>query len=79
MQLGNLEKRALYNYNTRQQASGSLRQLPELEAKLDVSSRSWCWRATNDYYNLPISIKREQKLTSFKTKLRNWVRKAIDN
>ena len=30
-----------YYYQTRQQASGALRQLPGVEARLDLSERSW--------------------------------------
>ena len=77
-ELDQLEERRHYYYKTRQYTSGALRQIPELEAKLDISQRSWCWRATSVYYSLPMSIQRQPKLTTFKTKLRTWVKETIE-
>ena len=73
-----LEKRSNYYYKTRQYTSGALRQIPELEAKLDISQRSWCWRATSVYYSLPLSIQGQPKLSTFKTKLRTWVKETVE-
>ena len=77
-ELHHLDKRRDYHYQTRQQASGALRKLPDLEAKLDLSERSWCWRATRTYQDFPISMWNELKLGSFKSKLRTWVKENID-
>ena len=68
-----LVTRSSYYYNTRQEARGVLRQVPEAEAKLDLSDRSWCWRATKAYHSLPLSIKMESKLPKFKKQLKAWV------
>ena len=67
------EARSHYFYKTRQEARGVLRQVPEAEAKLDLTDRSWCWRAAKSYHSLPISIKLESKLSKFKKTLRAWV------
>ena len=71
--------RSSYYYNTRQEARGVLRQVPEAaEARLDLADRSWCWRATNAYHSLPLSIKLETKLTKFKKQLKTWVLGIIE-
>ena len=72
-QMGMLEAKKTYNYKTRQEAHGLMRQIPAGEARLDLAERSWCWRATKDYDTLPASIKEEKKQTKFKSKLRTWV------
>ena len=78
-QLGMLEAKRNYYYKTRQEVSGLLRQIPAGEARLDLSERSWCWRASKEYDNLPASIKGEKKTAKFKTKLRVWVTANIGN
>ena len=61
-QLSLLETRSHYYYNTRQEAMGVLRRIPEAEARLNLADRSWCWRAAKSYHSLPHSIKLESKL-----------------
>ena len=78
-QLSLLDQGRTYNYDTRQQASGALRQLKSVEARLDLSERSWCWRASRAYYTIPASIKNESKLRIFKSELKTWVKENIDN
>ena len=68
-----------YYYETRQHASGALRQLPGVEARLDLSQRSWCWRASSAYHIIPASIKTEPKLDEFRRKLKAWVKETVDN
>ena len=72
------EQRRTYHYQTRQQASGALRQLPGVEARLELSERSWCWRAARSYNSLPDRIKRLTKLSKFKTELKTWVKQTIE-
>ena len=48
--LGNRPPRISYSETLR---GLGLRKLPDLEAKLDLSERSWCWRATRTYQDLP--------------------------
>ena len=72
-------RRRSYYYETRQHASGRLRQLPGTEARLDLSERSWCWRASSTYYTMPASIKGEPDLAKFKSELKTWVKETIDN
>ena len=78
-QLSLLDQGRNYYYDTRQHASGALRQLPGVEARLDLSQRSWCWRASSAYYNVPASIKTEPKLDEFRNKLKTWVKETVDN
>ena len=78
-ELHHLDERRKYPYNTRQQVSGILRRLPDSEAKLDLTERSWCWRASRTYQDLPISIRKESKLRLFKNKLRTWVKENVDS
>ena len=72
-QMGMLEAKKTYNYKTRQEAHGLMRQIPAGEARLDLAERSWCWRATKDYDTLPASIKEEKNQKKFKSKLKTWV------
>ena len=67
-----------YNYKTRQEASGALRQVQGAEAKLDLAERSWCWRAAKTYHSLPVGIKNLGKQSKFKTQLRAWVKKNVE-
>ena len=67
-----------YNYKTKQEASGALRQLPGAEAKLDLAERSWCWRASKTYHSLPVEIKDIRKPSKFKTELKAWVKKNVE-
>ena len=78
-ELHHLDERRKYPYNTRQQVSGILRRLPDSEAKLDLTERSWCWRASRTYQDLPISIRKESKLRLFKNKLRTCVKENVDS
>jgi hypothetical protein len=72
------EEGRTYYYQTRKQASGALRQLPGVEARLDRSERSWCWRAARSYYSLPARIKGLTKLSKFKTELKTWMKQTIE-
>ena len=77
-QLSLLDSRSSYNYKTRQEASGALRQIPAAEARLDLADRSWCWSATKTFHSLPASLQREVKLAKFKSELKTWVRSNIE-
>ena len=61
-----LETSSHYNYKTRQEASGVLRQVPGAEARLDLAERCWCWRAAKTYHTLPVGIKNLVKQAKFK-------------
>ena len=61
-----LETSSHYNYKTRQEASGVLRQVPGAEARLDLAERSWCW------------IKNLVKQAKFKVELKAWVMKNVE-
>ena len=78
-ELHHLDERRKYPYNTRQQVSGILRRLPDSEAKLDLTERSWCWRVLMTYQDLPISMRKESKLRLFKNKLRTCVKENVDS
>ena len=67
-----------YNYKTRQEASGALRQVPGAVARLDLAERSWCWRAAKTYHTLPVGIKNLVKQAKFKEELKAWVMKNVE-
>ena len=79
VELNNLNERRNYNSKTRQSARGTLRHIPDLEAKLDLAKRSWCWRASRAYHDLPVSMKSESKLRTFKSRLKTWVKETVEN
>ena len=67
-----------YIYKTRQEASGTLRQVPGAEARLNLAERSWCWRAAKTYHTLPVEIKNLVKQSKFKTELKAWVKINVE-
>ena len=73
-----LETSSHYNYKTRQEASGVLRQVPGAEARLDLAERCWCWRAAKTYHTLPVGIKNLVKQAKFKVELKAWVMKNVE-
>ena len=46
--------------------------------KLGMSKNGWCWRSVQMYNTLPTNLRLEQKLSTFKTRLKNWVEENID-
>ena len=49
-----------------------------LRQQMDLSERSWCWRASSTYYTMPARIKVEPDLAKFKSELKTWVKETID-
>ena len=56
--------------------SGTLRH--ESGRKLDLARLGWCWRSVDSYNSLPVEIRLEAQLATFKTKLRAWVETNVD-
>ena len=60
-------------------AEGISRQPVVDECHLELTRKSWCWSGVLLYNRLPIDIKLERKLSTFKTRLRKWVTCNIDS
>ena len=73
-------------YNTRQaaeysaalEAAGVMEQPGVDNCELGITSSSWCWSSVRWYNRLPPSLRAEQKLEKFKTKLKDWVIMTIE-
>ena len=73
-------------YNTRQAAQYSaalaaagVTELAEVEqCELEVTSSSWRWTSVSWYNRLPADLRAENKLATFKTRLKDWVARTID-
>ena len=46
---------------------------------LDLTGKSWCWSSVSWYGQLPLSIKSEKREKAFKTRLKDWVSKNIED
>ena len=64
-----------FPYRTRHAANCTIRQIPG--NKKDLYRQGWCWRSIEVYNTLPDHIRLEEKLPSFKTKLRSWVEENV--
>ena len=60
-------------------ASGVLIQPSVPACKLSLTRSSWCWAAVYWYGQLPPSLRSETKIGKFKTRLKEWVSKNIEN
>ena len=73
-------------YNTRQAADyaaalaaqGVTEQALVDKCELEITSGSWCWSSVRWYNRLPPSLRAENKLGKFKTRLKDWVAKNIE-
>ena len=66
-----------FPYDTRLARSSNIRSGPTFKTSLDLCKKSFRWRGSNIYDSLPSSIKSEEKLTSFKKKLSDWVKENV--
>ena len=64
-----------YSHNTRQKTNNVIK--PKGIPKLDISQKSFRWRAGGLYNKLPSSITQIVKLTEFKEKLKIWIMENI--
>ena len=60
-------------------ASGVLIQPSVPACKLSLTRSSWCWAAVYWYGQLPPSLRSETKIGKFKTRLKEWVAKNVEN
>ena len=55
--------------------NGTIRQ--DSSTKLGISKKGWCWKSVELYNTLPTSIRQENKLSKYKTRLKTWVQDII--
>ena len=59
-------------------AAGVPRQPTVDECSLELKKKSWCWSAPVWYSKLPLELKSENKMTTFKTRLKQWVAAYVE-
>ena len=64
-------------YGTRQDTSGGIRFGEIFSSRHSLSHNSFVYRATTDYNSLPANIRIISRLSTFKYKLRQWVKSNI--
>ena len=62
-----------FPYNTRLAESEALRMGPDFQAKLEITRRSFMYRATSSYNLLPAELRKVRKMEDFKLKVKTWV------
>ena len=60
-------------------AAGTPPQPTVEHCELGLKKKSWCWSAVIWYNQLPLDLRSEVKITSFKTRLKKWVTMNVDN
>ena len=65
----------VYSHNTRQRTNNVIK--PKGIPKLDISQKSFRWRAGGLYNKLPSSITQIVKLAEFKEKLKIWIMENV--
>ena len=66
-----------YTYNTRQDYSGSIRQDETFSSSSSLPRSSFRFRGAMDYNRIPASVRAIFNITTFKVKLRQWVKMNI--
>ena len=66
-----------FPYRTRQKTQGELRFGQTFAGKHSLTHDSFCYRSVNDYNSIPAAIRLEQKLPSFKFRLKKWIKDTI--
>ena len=46
--------------------------------ELGLKKKSWCWSAVIWYNQLPLDLRSEVKISTFKTRLKKWVTMNVD-
>ena len=67
----------VHPFRTRQSSTGSIRQDETFRSKSSLPRDSFRYRGAHDYNRIPPSIRSIPNLTSFKIKLRQWVKQNI--
>ena len=67
-----------YNYETRAKDAGKLRVVTEYKPDNDLNLKSYRWRSSRYWNQLPQDITSTKNLYKFKGKLKVWVLKNID-
>ena len=65
-----------YSVDTRQAKKQLLR--PIGQPKLDLTLKSFRYRAVNSYNQVPLEIRESESLDTFKSKLKAWIMNNID-
>ena len=66
-----------YTYRTRQNTSGSIRLDETFSSQGSLPPRSFRYRGAHDYNLIPASIRAISNLTTFKFKLKQWIKRNI--
>jgi hypothetical protein len=61
------------------EAAGTPPQPTVEHCELGLKKKSWCWSAVIWYNQLPLDLRSEVKITTFKTRLKKWVTMNVDN
>ena len=67
-----------YNYETRAKDAGILRVVSDYKPDNELNLKSYRWRSSKYWNQLPHDITSTKNLYKFKGKLKSWVLKNID-
>ena len=67
----------VHSYRTRQASTGSIRRGPEPSKPHNFTFNSFTYRATREYNLLPGQIRSSRTMSSFKTKLKEWIKTNV--
>ena len=60
-------------------ATAGMPKQPSLEdCDLGLKKKSWCWSSVMLYKQLPIDLRAEKKMNTFKTRLKQWVTSNVE-
>ena len=60
-------------------ATAGMPKQPTLEeCDLSLKKKSWCWSTVVWYRQLPMDLRSEKKINTFKTSLKEWVNNNVD-
>ena len=68
----------VHPYRTRQGSTGSIRFAETFSSTGNQAHNSFCYRGTKEYNKIPANIRSSRTVSSFKTKLRIWVKTTVD-
>ena len=60
-------------------AAGVPKQPTVANCELGLKKKSWCWSSVIWYNQLPLDLRLEKKVKTFKTRLKNWVTTNVEN
>ena len=66
-----------HSYRTRQDSSGCVRLDQTFRSRNDLPLRSFRYRGAHDYNTIPVELRRAANMTTFKTKLKKWIKMNV--